>query len=410
MESYLDAAREVIRRCQSLAECTEESGYITRPFLSESMHEVHARLRRWMGEAGLTVSIDSVGNLRGFYAAGSASAPRLLIGSHLDTVPRAGAYDGILGVVSGVAMMKLLRGRRLKFGVEVIGFSEEEGVRFGLPFISSRALIGELDDQIFERRDSNGITVADAIRSFGIKPGQSSEAQVSKDAFAYFELHIEQGPVLESLALPLGVVEAIVGQTRALTVFSGHANHAGTTPMELRQDALTGAAEWIGFVEGEARGTPGLVATVGRVEVEPGAVNAVPGLVRASLDVRHANDEIRRAAVARIRWKAEDIGKQRKLAVSWEERLDESSVAMDSALIKLVEKAVDRSSHRVHRMNSGAGHDAMVVARRLPVAMLFVRSPRGLSHHPDETVLVEDVAAALHASHLFLEELGSAYV
>jgi len=410
MESYLDAAREVIRRCQSLAECTEEPGYITRPFLSESMHEVHARLRRWMEEAGLTVSVDSVGNLRGFYAAGSASAPRLLIGSHLDTVPRAGAYDGILGVVSGVAMMKLLRGRRLKFGVEVIGFSEEEGVRFGIPFISSRALIGELDDEIFLRRDSNGINVVDAIRTFGIEPGRWNEAQVAKDAFAYFELHIEQGPVLESLALPLGVVEAIVGQTRALAVFSGHANHAGTTPMELRQDALTGAAEWIRFVEGEARGTAGLVATVGRVEVEPGAINAVPGLVRASLDVRHANDEVRRAAVARLRQKAEDIGQQRNLSVSWEERLDESSVAMDSVLMKLVEKAVDRSSLRVHRMNSGAGHDAMVVARRLPVAMLFVRSPGGLSHHPDEAVLVEDVAAALHTSHLFLEELESAYV
>ena len=211
--------------------------------------------------------------------------------------------------------------------------------------------------------------------------------------------------MLESLDLPLGVVEAISGQSRLHVHFEGKANHAGTTPMNLRQDALAGAAEWITTVEREARAVPGAVATVGRVNVSPGASNVIPGTAGVSLDVRHSNDGVRHDLVARLLQSAERIAASRCLKVSWEQRLDQAAVAMDPDLIKMLECAVASSGRPVHRMASGAGHDAMIVARRMPAAMLFLRSPGGISHHPDETVMAEDVTAALDVGMRFLEQL-----
>ncbi len=247
------------------------------------------------------------------------------------------------------------------------------------------------------------------ITSFGLDPNGIGEARASDDALGYLEFHIEQGPVLESLSLPLGVVEAISGQSRLEIHFEGKANHAGTTPMNLRQDALVGAAEWITTVEREARAIPGAVATVGRVNVSPGASNVVPATAGASLDVRHASDAVRHELVARILQSAEQIAASRCLKFSWEQRLDQPAVAMDSSLVQLLERAVASAGHPVHRMASGAGHDAMIVARRMPAAMLFLRSPGGISHHPDESVLPEDVAAALDVGMRFLEELERRY-
>jgi len=396
------SAEDVIGRCRLLAEFTEEPGFTTRTFLSAPMHAVHAHIRTWMEQAGLSVVTDHAGNLRGFYPADRNSAPRLFIGSHLDTVPRAGAFDGILGVVLGVALIERLNGRHIPFGVEVIGFSEEEGVRFGVPFIGSRALIGDVDDALLA-------TIADAITAFGLDPRRIGEARVGDDALGYLEFHIEQGPVLESLDLPLGVVEAISGQSRLDVLFKGSANHAGTTPMHLRRDALAGAAEWISAVEREAPSVPGAVATVGRVAVSPGASNVIPGSVTTSLDVRHPNDAVRHEIVERLLRCANHIAARRCLTVSWERRLDQPAVAMDSALTQMLERAVAATGRPVHRMPSGAGHDAMIVARRMPAAMLFVSSPGGISHHPDESVLAEDVAEALEVGMAFLEELERRY-
>jgi allantoate deiminase len=389
---------DIIARCRVLAELTEEPGFTTRTFLSEPMHAVHQHLRAWMEQAGMTVATDHVGNLRGLYPANCSIARRLFIGSHLDTVPRAGAFDGVLGVVLGVALIEKLVGRRMPFSIEVIGFSEEEGVRFGIPFIGSRALIGDVDDELLAR-------CGDAIVAFGLDPKRIGEARADHDALGYFEFHIEQGPVLESLGLPLGVVEAIAGQSRLDVHFEGKANHAGTTPMNLRRDALAGASEWIVAVEREARATPGAVATVGRMSVSPGAGNVVPGSVTASLDVRHAEDAVRHDLVARLLERAGQIAKGRCLTVSSEQRLDQPSVAMDSDLVQMLERAVTITGRPLHRMASGAGHDAMIVARRMPAAMLFLRSPGGISHHPDETVLAEDVGAALDVGMRFLEQL-----
>lgn len=387
---------EVIARCRALAECTEEPGFTTRTFLSPPMHEVHARLRGWMEQPGMQVRIDPAGNLRGVYAASRTDAPRLYLGSHLDTVPHAGAFDGILGVVLGVALVEQLRGRRLKFDIEVVGFSEEEGVRFGIPFLGSRAFISE------PVRDSR---VDDAISAFGLDPSKIVEAQADPGALGYLEFHIEQGPVLEDLGLPLAVVDAIVGQSRHEVRFEGQANHAGTTPMRLRRDALAAASEWITAVEREARATEGLVATVGRLDARPGAVNVIAGSAHASLDVRHPDDGVRRAAVEHLLGCAGQIGRHREVSVAWEQRLDQPAVLMDSNLSKMLEHALVDSGHAAHHLASGAGHDAMIVARRMPVGMLFLRSPRGISHHPDETVLPEDVSAALAVGARFLERL-----
>lgn len=387
---------QVIARCRALAECTEEPGFITRTFLSPPMREVHARLRAWMEQAGMRVHIDAAGNLRGVYEAVRPDAPRLYVGSHLDTVPHAGAFDGILGVVLGVALIERLAGRRLKFHLEVIGFSEEEGVRFGVPFIGSRAFIGD---------PVHDVRVDEALRAYGLDPSRIGEAEAGADALGYLEFHIEQGPVLESLGLPLGVVAAIAGQSRLTVCFEGQANHAGTTPMPLRRDALAAAAEWISAVEREARGTEGLVATVGRLDAEPGAGNVIAGRVNASLDVRHPADAVRTTAVARLLRCAEQIAARRGLTACWEQRLDQAAVPMDAGAGELLERAIADTAGTVHRMTSGAGHDAMIVARRMPAAMLFLRSPRGISHHPDEAVLPEDVAAALAAGMRFLELL-----
>jgi allantoate deiminase len=387
---------KVIARCRSLAGCTEEPGFTTRTFLSPPMHEVHQRLRAWMEQAGMSVRIDSAGNLLAAYPAAQPGAAPLFLGSHLDTVPHAGAFDGILGVVLGLALVEKLAGRRLKFSIEVVGFSEEEGVRFGVPFIGSRAFIGE---EVADAR------VSDAIRAFGLDPASIADAQAADNALGYLEFHIEQGPILERLGLPLGIAESIAGQSRLAVTFQGRQNHAGTTPMSLRRDALAAAAQWICAVEREAGATAGLVATVGRLEVEPGATNVIPGAARATLDVRHADDAVRRVAVERFLRSARQLAQWRGLSVSSEPLLDQPAVAMDAAFVAALEQAVTGSHYPLHRMTSGAGHDAMVVARRMPAALLFLRSPGGISHHPDENVLPEDVAAALTVGMHFLEQM-----
>ena len=388
-------AREVVRCCRLLAGYSEEAGVTTRTFLSAPMRDVHAHITAWMQRCGMTVSIDHAGNLRGLYPAASSHAPRLLIGSHLDTVAHAGAFDGVLGVVLAVALVDLMDGRQLPFAIEVVGLSEEEGVRFGVPFIGSRALVGSVDDALLGRRDAQGRSVSEAIRDFGLDPSCIGESRANEDVIGYLEFHIEQGPLLDRLGLPLGIVDRIVGQSRLGVVFTGSANHAGTTPMDARRDALAAAAEWIVAVEAIANDVSALVATVGRIEAVPGATNVIAGRCEASLDVRHPRDDVRADAVARMLERARQIASRRQIDVRWDAWLDQPSTAMSPDLIATLERAILRSGLPVHHMSSGSGHDAMVMATRMPAAMLFLRSPNGLSHHPDETVLEDDVTAAL---------------
>ena len=396
----------VIQRCKELARFSEDPDRITRRFLSPPMRDVHKTLSGWMERLGMRVHVDAAGNVRGEYEGRERSEARLLIGSHVDSVPGAGAYDGVLGVVLGIALIEALAKRRFRFGLEIVAFSEEEGVRFGVPFIGSRALTGTLNGDLLSVRDADGVTVAEAIRRFGLDPARLPEAVVDpRGVLGYLEFHIEQGPVLESLNLGLGIVTAIAGQSRLGVTFRGTANHAGTTPMHLRRDALAAAAQWISMVEREARAVAGLVATVAQIDAKPGTANVIAGEVRTSLDVRHASDVERRAAVAKLLAQAEEIGKERGITVEAERRLDQATVGCDEGLVKTLEGAVSSAGFTVHRMVSGAGHDAMVLAGHVPAAMLFLRSPKGVSHHPDETVLEEDVDAALQAGLNFLAQL-----
>jgi allantoate deiminase len=309
--------------------------------------------------------------------------------------------------VIGVALLEQLQGHRFPFAIEVIGFSEEEGVRFGIPFIGSRALLGKLDDELLETQDSRGIDVRTAMQEFGLDPRKIPDARLKNDVLGYIEFHIEQGPVLEELDLPLAVVETIAGQSRLEITFTGRANHAGTTPMHLRRDAIAGAAEWIQAVEREAGLVAGLVATVGTLHAKPGAANVIAGQTQLSLDVRHKVDHTRRTAVDRVIQLAEQIAARRKLSVFHRVVLDQKSMPMDPAFVEFTEEALRRTKCRAHRMASGAGHDAMVLAEQIPTAMMFLRSPGGISHHPDETVKIEDVAKALEAGMHLLEIIAS---
>jgi len=392
-------AQRVMERCASLAAITDVKGETTRTFLSPAMTRANALVAEWMQAAGMSVHMDAAGNLRGRHG---EAARTFVMASHLDTVPNAGAYDGILGVVMAIEVAEAMRDAVLPFSIEVIGFSEEEGVRFGVPFIGSRAMVGTCDETLLSTQDANGITVRDAIAAYGLHCETLPEA-VPHDAFAYLEFHIEQGPVLEAEGRPLGVVEAIAGQSRYTMTFTGTANHAGTTPMHLRKDAMSAAAEWIVAVEDLAQETKGLVATVGSVSTIPGAGNVIAGAVKATLDVRSAEDAVRHEAVAILLAKAEACGVSRGVRVEANLRMDQEAVAMDASLIASLAEALGDGARR---LVSGAGHDAMIVAPHIPCAMLFLRSPGGLSHHPDESVLMDDVQAGLDTGVRFVKLLA----
>jgi allantoate deiminase len=256
------------------------------------------------------------------------------------------------------------------------------------------------------RRDSNAVSVQEAILSYGLEPGEIPSARLHDGALGYLEFHIEQGPVLEHQGLPLGIVEAIAGQTRMELVFTGCANHAGTTPMALRRDALVAAAEWAVAVENAAREVPGLVATVGMLEAKPGATNVIAGECRATLDVRHASDSVRVQSVSNFLRAAEAIAGRRGISLTSSTRMVQPAAPMDSFLLQAIDVAVSQSGVNPYRMVSGAGHDAMVLAEKVPAAMVFLRSPGGISHNPKESVLVDDVAKAVECGLHLLDQLA----
>ncbi|MGA8312835.1 MAG: allantoate amidohydrolase [Terriglobales bacterium] len=400
-------AGEVIARCQKLARFSEVFGSTRRTFLSAPMRDCYHEIARWLEPLGTQVRIDAAGNLRALYPAAESKAPRLLLGSHLDTVPNAGAYDGVLGVVLAITLLEALEGRRLPFGIEVVGFSEEEGVRFGAPFIGSRALIGRLDEQLLSLQDRQGISVRQAIEHFGLNPEDIPQVALKDDALGYVEFHIEQGPVLEKLGRPLAAVEAIAGQSRLELTFLGRANHAGTTPMHLRHDAIAAAAEWIVAVEQQANEVPNLVATVGRIDAKPGATNVIAGEARLTLDVRHGSDQIRTGTVDALVHQAEEMAKRRGLSVARSTLLNQPAVAMDSFLVSEIEQAIQKAGCKPQRMVSGAGHDAMILAEKIPSAMIFLRTPGGISHDPGESVELEVVAKAIECGLCLLDQLAS---
>jgi allantoate deiminase len=402
-----ERAQRAIADCRRIATMSEESGRTTRRFLAPPVREVHGHLRKRMESLGMTVRTDAAGNMRGLWEPHGARAKRLILGSHIDTVPNAGAFDGVLGVILAIELVEVAQDLKLPLAIEIIAFSEEEGVRFGVPFLGSRAIAGRFDPALLALKDADGVTLQQAIRDFGLDPSQIGDAALDADALGFVEMHIEQGPVLESEGLSVAAVTTIVGQSRITLELRGHANHSGTTPMHLRRDALAGAAELITAVESAARNNDGLIATVGKIEVEPNASNVIAGVARASLDVRHADDPSRKTAVESLLAKAQAIASKRGLALESTQQMDQPAVPMDERLTAYLADAIAAAGLPDKQMPSGAGHDAMVMAARVPTAMLFLRSPGGISHHPDETVREEDVEAALNVGRRFLQRLAA---
>jgi len=405
---FADAAR-VVARCRELAAVSEEPDRLTRRFATPAMARANALVGGWMAEAGLRVRVDAAGNLVGRLEGTDPGAGTLLLGSHLDTVRDAGAFDGPLGVLVAVACVERLRGEdaRLPFAVEVLGFSDEEGLRYGTAYLGSRALAGSFEPALLELVDDDGVALGTALTGFGGAPRDLAGAsRRGERLLGYCEVHIEQGPVLEGRDAPVGVVSAIAGATRAELGFTGRAGHAGTVPMAARRDAACAAAEWVLAVEAAGRREPGLVATVGCLQARPGAPNVVPGAAVASLDVRHADDAARGAAVAALRAEAQRIGAARGVEVAWRELMSAPAVAMDARLGGLLAEAVADRGLPVVRLASGAGHDAVALSALTAVAMLFVRCAGGVSHHPDESVDQSDVAVALDVLHGFVRRLA----
>jgi allantoate deiminase len=402
-------ATRVMQRCDLLAQYSEEEGRLTRTFCSPAMRAAHAALRQWMNEAKMVSRTDAVGNLTGRFGRDDKQVKKFLIGSHLDTVRNAGKYDGILGVLLGLAVVEALNQNAidLPFALEVVAFSDEEGTRFNIPFLGSLALIGRFDRAFLDEMDRDGVRMADAIRSFGQNPDIIPDAACDpSQLLGYFEAHIEQGPILEKKQLPVGVVHSISGQTRAEMSFEGVSGHAGTTPMDMRRDALAGAAEFVTKVENIARNTPLLVATVGQLDVEPNVSNVIPGKVRLTTDVRHHDDDVRQSAMQQLLSAARNIGGDRQLIFGVERCDEKPTVEMDKDLTQLLATCVADLGHHVERMTSGAGHDAQVMSEIVPAAMLFIQCRGGISHHPDESVKTADVHVALQVMLKFILELA----
>jgi allantoate deiminase len=386
----------VLERCDALAAFSDDPGRLTRRFATPAWRAAGEAVEGWMRDAGMTTRRDAIGNVIGRIEGGDGGT--FVLGSHLDTVVDAGRYDGPLGVLVAIACAQRVRddGREPPFALEVVAFADEEGVRYGTAYLGSAALAGTLDEDLLERTDANGISMGDAIAAIGGDPAALASARRDPaDLLGYCEVHIEQGPVLEKEDVPIGVVTAIAGQTRARVTFAGSPGHAGTVPMAMRHDALPAAAEWILAVEELARESHGLVATVGDARIDPGAANVIPGQVILSLDVRHADDDARAAAAARLRERADAIARARGLRATWAQMQDNAAVECAPALTDALADAVSAAGHRVVRLPSGAGHDAVAMSALAPVAMLFVRCAGGISHHPAESVTPEDVAAAI---------------
>jgi allantoate deiminase len=405
------SARTVMERCDILGSYSEEPDCLTRPFASKAMRQANETVAAWMRAAGMTVQQDKIGNLIGRYEASRPGAKTLLLGSHLDSVRNAGKYDGPLGVMIALAYVERLHSRResLPFAIEVLGFADEEGLRYHTAYLGSSAITGAFDPAVLSSTDADGIVMADAIRTFGGDPDPHAlqTARWQRDELlGYCEVHIEQGPVLEALNLPVGVVSAIAGQNRINVRFVGEAGHAGTVPMPLRHDALCAAAEFILSVEALARKQAGLVATVGQVNVQPGASNVIPAQVTLSLDVRHQEDAIREQAYHQLEERAQEIGQARSVSLTWQSLQGHRAVPCAPYLTGLFSRAIEEMGYPLHALPSGAGHDAAILAELTDIAMLFVRCKGGISHNPAESVTVEDVGIAINVLERFLQLLA----
>ncbi len=405
----LALGRRAMALLDELARFTDEPGRLTRLYLSPAHRQAAEATLGLMRQAELEAGIDAAGSVVGRLAGRDPAAPAVLIGSHIDSVVDAGRFDGALGVVLGIVAVEALReeGARLPAPIEVAAFGDEENVRFPTNLSTSAALAGRYDPAWLDGRDAAGIALREALLSFGGDPaGVASLARDPSRYRAYLEVHIEQGPQLEAKGLPVGIVSAIAGITRARAHVVGEAGHAGTVPMAMRRDALAAVAEMIAAAERIGAGRGDTVATVGVAEVRPGAVNVIPARVDFTLDARAPDDPVRLAMVSEIRAAFEAIAARRSVGFGFSPFMESPATAMDPGLVAIFEEAVAALGVQAMQLPSGAGHDAVAMAHLCPVGMLFVRCKGGISHNPAESITVADADVAVRALVAALKRLA----
>jgi allantoate deiminase len=405
--NQLSLSEGIVSRINELAAISETPAHLARVFLTREHRAAGDLILGWMRAAGMRAHLDAIGNVCGRYEGEREGLPCLMLGSHYDTVRDAGRWDGPLGLITAIACVAELnrRGRRLPFAIEVTGFADEEGVRFSSTLLGSRAVAGTFDESVLNVRDADGISMREALRTFGLDPDHiGAAARIRRELHAYLELHIEQGPVLELENLPVGVVTAISGATRLAARLTGMAGHAGTVPMAMRRDALTGAAECIGAIEELCRtDANGLVGTVGYIHAMPGATNVIPGQVSFTIDIRAPGDEHRKLAVAGIVRRIEAIAGRRNLSLQIDVTHENRTAPCAPWLKAQVAEAIAAEGFRVFELPSGAGHDGMAMVDIADVGMIFVRCRGGVSHHPDEHVELADADAGALVLLRFIE-------
>jgi len=384
--------------CETIGAWSDADTGLTCAYLTPAHRQTAAQIAAWMRAAGMDAHVDAVGNVVGRYASNDPQARTLMTGSHYDTVRNGGKYDGRLGILLPIAIAAHLhaRGERLPFHLDVVGFAEEEGVRYRSTFLGSSAITGQFDPALLDAVDAEGIALRDAIRAAGQDPDAiGAIARKAEDLLGFVEVHIEQGPVLLERGLPVGVVTAIAGSSRYLVELSGVASHAGTTPMDMRRDAAAAAAEIVLLVEERCGGTASLVGTVGQLQVPAGSVNVIPGACRLSLDIRAASDAVRLAAVDNILAGISAICARRGIEEKLWKIVEADAAPCAPRLMDLLGAAVERQGLPRFDLLSGAGHDAMQMAQLTEVAMLFTRCGNGgISHNPLETMTADDAEVA----------------
>jgi hydantoinase/carbamoylase family amidase len=411
-DPFAAAGQAMMRRFDELGAISEEPQWLTRAYGHASLRQVQEVVAGWMRQAGMTTTRDAIGNLIGRYEADpSVKNPKMVVfGGHLDTVRNAGKYDGTLGVLSGLAAVEQMHaaGRRLPFAVEVVSFADEESYRFPTMYLGSSCWTGQFDRSLLGGTDADGVVLEDAVRGFGGDPDALPAATVAgDDLLAFVELHIEQGPVLEAIKSPIGIVSTIAGAAKYVVQVTGTAGHAGTVPMHLRRDALIGAAECVLAINGIANNTEDLVATVGSMIVAPNAKNVIPGHVEFSIDIRHQFDQVRQDGVARILEAIRKIGQHRDLGIEIVETPGAVSTPMDAGLIETWRQLFTAEGILPQLLPSGAGHDAVTVAKIAPVSMLFLRCQGGISHNPAESIREDDAATGIRMLSRFLERMAA---
>lgn len=406
--TYLERAENVLTRINQLAAISEDSSCLTRTFGTGAFQQGSQLIQQWMRAIGLETRIDAIGNVRGRLVSATPNARTFVLASHMDTVVNAGKFDGPMGVIMALDLIEHVKrsGQPLPFHIELIAFSDEEGVRFHTTFLGSNVVAGLFDKQLLSKQDANGIPLKDVLAQIGGDVDQLVFDAIPKDDWlGYFEIHIEQGPVLYERNIPVAVVTDIAGQKRVEISFRGMAGHAGTVPMTMRQDALCAAADFVLEAEKLASSQPNLVATVGKLNVVNSASNVIPGEVVCSLDIRSNDDLTLTTAYQRLQQVCSAIGQKRGITTTWTLIQETAPVACDPTLSNLLAQAIGNSGYDVVRLVSGAGHDAVPISRVSPVAMLFVRCYKGISHNPLENAELTDMAATLQVADLFLHRL-----